>query len=576
MIPRKFVTLALGLMVLVAAGRIAATYRMTAPGFDETCHVAAAVELLDRHTYTIDPVHPPLSRVAIGIPLYLAGVRYPNLPPNTPGITDYNVVGNHILYDDGHFLWKLVLARAVMLPFLAVLTVLVFLWTRHEFGDAAGLAAAALFTTLPMVLAFSSLVYTDIPTATTQFAALFVVRYWLEKSPTWGRSLLLGIAVGLAFVTKFTSVLFLFWAGLAMLVCKWLVGKKPLENSSWSVKTWAQQLSVAALTVVFVVWLGYGFSVGHIRESMQISADRMPSFQHFPAPVRSFARDLVMKDPLAPAPALLRGIATVWVLNKSAPESYLFGKLEKGGRWYFFPAGVLFKSHLPFLFLGLIALLPLWQSAREGKWTHLAPAVSALAILASTIPVSYKAAIRHVMIVFPLLAMLAGCGAMYLWRLQGKTKLWGRTLLAALLAWQGISTVRAQRDFIAYFNELAGNNPADILVAGCDLDCGQDVFRLSDELRARHVTHATLAMWTSADMSSMNLPPFDTLQPFHPVTGWIAISERAMRMGDSFHMAYLPEGFAWLSRYTPVKRVGETILLYYIPEESRYPTATGD
>ena len=114
-----------------------------------------------------------------------------------------------------------------------------------------------------------------------------------------------------------------------MLACKWLVAKKS-ETASWSFKTWTRQLSIAALTVVFVVWLGYGFSVGHIRETMQISVDKMPSFQHFPSPVRSFARNLVMTDPVVPAPALLRGMTTVWVLNKNAPQAYLLGKLKKG------------------------------------------------------------------------------------------------------------------------------------------------------------------------------------------------------------------------------------------------------
>ena len=66
--------------------------------------IAAAVELVDHHTYMLDPVHPPLSRLALGIPLYFAGARFPDLPPNTPGIADYNVMGNHILYDDGHSL----------------------------------------------------------------------------------------------------------------------------------------------------------------------------------------------------------------------------------------------------------------------------------------------------------------------------------------------------------------------------------------------------------------------------------------------------------------------------------------
>jgi len=67
------------LFALIAAVRIVSTYSQTAQAFDEICHVAAAIELLDHHTYTLDPVHPPLSRIAIGLPLYLAGERYPHL-----------------------------------------------------------------------------------------------------------------------------------------------------------------------------------------------------------------------------------------------------------------------------------------------------------------------------------------------------------------------------------------------------------------------------------------------------------------------------------------------------------------
>ena len=59
----------LTLLALIAVVRIISTYSLTAQAFDEPCHVAAAIELLDRHTYTLDPVHPPLARIAIGLPL---------------------------------------------------------------------------------------------------------------------------------------------------------------------------------------------------------------------------------------------------------------------------------------------------------------------------------------------------------------------------------------------------------------------------------------------------------------------------------------------------------------------------
>jgi hypothetical protein len=51
-------------------------------------------------TRSIQPT-PPLGRIAIGLPLYLVGERYPNLPALDHPIT-HNDVGNAVLYDSGH------------------------------------------------------------------------------------------------------------------------------------------------------------------------------------------------------------------------------------------------------------------------------------------------------------------------------------------------------------------------------------------------------------------------------------------------------------------------------------------
>jgi hypothetical protein len=76
-----------------------------------------------------------------------------------------------------------------------------------------------------------------------------------------------------------------------------------------------------------------------------------------------------------------------------------------------------------------------------------------------------------VLVVFPLLAMVAGQGCSDLWHLKGGRHSW-RLALIALLFWQCVSTAHASADFIAYFNEFAGHDPSKVLVAGCDLDCG--------------------------------------------------------------------------------------------------------
>src|ERR1700739_4863109 len=68
------------LLIVISVVRIVLTYSNTAQGFDEPCHISPAIEFLDKKTYTLDPMHPPVARIAIGLPLYLAGARYPVMP----------------------------------------------------------------------------------------------------------------------------------------------------------------------------------------------------------------------------------------------------------------------------------------------------------------------------------------------------------------------------------------------------------------------------------------------------------------------------------------------------------------
>jgi 4-amino-4-deoxy-L-arabinose transferase-like glycosyltransferase len=295
------------------------------------------------------------------------------------------------------------------------------------------------------------------------------------------------------------------------------------------------------------------------------------SFHHFPGPVAKIASEVMRYDPSVPAPALLTGMRTAWLLNQRRPASYLLGRIKHGGWWYFFLLGVGVKSPIPFLLLAIAGLVYIAKFARERRWTAMAPAACAIAILLVTMPLNHDVGVRHVLAVFPLLAIVAGCGCSYLWHLQeGRPRVWGRIALMVLLLWQVVSTVRARHDTIAYFNELAGSDPSRVLISGCDLDCGQDLFDLTRELQARHVTHANFALWTSADLTAMGLPEFDIPEPYQPVTGWFAISLRAWRLGDfrrhPLHEQYPPDAFDWLDQYQPVARVGKTILLYHIPE----------
>ena len=161
------------------------------------------------------------------------------------------------------------------------------------------------------------------------------------------------------------------------------------------------------------LWATYGFAVGHVRESMQIAPSSIPSFQHFPAPVARVARNLVLSDPKIPAPALIRGVAMAWVKEKTEPSGYLLGRIQSGGWWYFFLVGIAVKTPVPFLILTVIGLFTLRGLRSEGRWTAMAPAVCALAILLVTLPVKINYGIRHVLVVFRCWRLWLGTDALF-------------------------------------------------------------------------------------------------------------------------------------------------------------------
>lgn len=557
MVPiRRFSVTISALLVVIAVVRICFTYANTAQAFDEPCHVAAGIEFLDKKTYSLDPVHPPLSRIAIALPLYIVGERYPQLSPDDPQSYNYNVVGNHILYDSGHLRRNLALARLGVLPFFILGAIVVFLWTLRLAGERSAILAVFFYTTTPTILAFSSIAYTDIVAASTQLAALFAFSFCLER-PTRSRTLWLGFAFGLALMAKLTTVLFLPAAGICMCVV-WFAKTRAARHD---LLVRAGHVSAAIAIAVLILWGGYRFSVKPIQQVTGITPSSMPSFQHFPGAARPLLRRVVLDNPKLPAPELLDGVSRAWILNNIGSASYLLGRFKVGGWWYFYLCALALKLPLPLLIA--FALGAVWLIKERRKFARLLPLAALLGILLITLHVSYQVGLRHVLVCVPLIVIITATG------LQPWTdKLSWRTptslVLLILIALQIAESASSQRNLLAYFNELAGKDPGQALSLGCDFDCGQDLYALAYELQSRNVSRVTLAVWTSADIDRSSLPAHAVPNSDGKADGWIAVSSRAFQVGDFLHQSLPPHSFDWLRSYSPVADVGKTIKLYYI------------
>ena len=499
------------LTVTTGGGRIVATYDVFGVTFDEPAHIATGMQLLDRDKFTYEPMHPPLARIAVALGPYLAGYR-----ARDGG--DMWIEGRRLFYSgtSGPDRRLQTLARLGVVPFFVLTLAIVWMWAARQFGAAAGALAVILLGNLPLLLGHAGLATTDVVFSAMFLLAFFAFVEWLE-TPSPGCGLALGTAVALAVTAKLSALLFLPAACGAVLLYRWVV-----ERRDWSpirlLPAWPGLLAGAAAFFA-VVWAVYGCE----------------------------------RDPLYGVRSLAEGIAQLADLARAGDYSYFLGEIRAHGSLTFFPVLILVKSPLPFLLAFAIGAAGLLRRDR-GDWRRMAALLGAVAIVPSVVPSTINIGLRHILPAFPLMAIVAAVGLAR--PLAAPVAGWRLALTGLLLAWQVGEAVVAAPDYLAYFNQLVRGEPERIVV-GSDLDWGQDVTRLSAVLRKSNVSRVHLAVHTSADLRKHDLPPFETMYPDEPTTGWIAISEQV----QAFYCA----GYQWLSAHQPVARIGTSIRLYFIP-----------
>jgi hypothetical protein len=416
-----------------------------------------------------------------------------------------------------------------------------------------------LFTTLPPILAFTGFAYTDMPVAVLVAAAALTFQKWLQR-PTPKTSIVCAAAIGLAVLSKFTALLFVPVCCLAITLCWLLLGPKDRPT----IRSRLRCAPLFAVALILIVWGGYRFSVGPVRR-LFARPEQDIQLLHAPPRVKQvFSK--AMDIPL-PAPALLKGLAWAFLLNSEHPPSYLFGRIKRGGWWYFFPVVLGVKTPLAVLLLGIFgAFVSIADSVKTRNWKQSVPLACLLLLLLSTMPAKVNYGVRHILCVYPFLSILGGLGAARLWQHRSQLPWWaGRIALVVTLCWLLFSTSRIHPDYAAYFNELAGRHPDRVLLWGCDYDCGQDVGRLAKLTKEYRVEYLSIAVFGNNDFANMELPPFQRLAPDQRVSGWVAASIRYLETGDVTSGGNRPDAFRWILQCQPVARAGTTIYLYHFP-----------
>jgi len=530
----------LALAIAIGIARIVDTWHVFNATFDEPVHLESGIEWIQFGRLTVNQMHPPLSRELIAAGPYFHGVRWQNK-------SDFRDEGIAELHARGDYWHTLALARMGILPFFVLAVVATWWLARGIYGPDVALAAAVSLTLLPPFLAHAGIATTDLAVASMMPVVVVLGLRWLDE-PRTSTASLLGAASGAAVLLKF-SALFLVPACLvAMLFFSAAIsGPRPPGRRR------GHGYFILTLDVILVgflvVWAGYDLHVGTL-DSIQLGGLKLGDF----------VSPRLASLPIVPAPEFWSGLITVAWYNRISIPTYVLGDVKPGGAWYFFPVAIGVKTPIAFLVLAVIgAGVSMNAAVKRREWHFAVPLCAAAAMLALGMSSRIALGLRHLLAIYPMLAILAGVGAVFLWHLHAAPRL-GRIVVVLLVMWLVMASVRAHPDYLADFNEIASSRPEHFLLVS-DLDYGQDAARLADTLRARRIDSVTVYLFTFRDDSlfksvrHVSYPNWRAGRP-PPVTGWVAASSL---------LAQGVPGIPWLASRTPVTIVGKTIGLYWVP-----------
>jgi 4-amino-4-deoxy-L-arabinose transferase-like glycosyltransferase len=495
------------LLLLLGAIVIISTTTQLSYTPDELPHVHAGMEWWQKGTYTFEPMHTPLTRIVQAAPNYWL------LSKNLAQIFSMN-----------HLELRMVMPRVANVIFFLICGGLVFYWSRALFGYNAGFASLLFYVTTPIVLGHTGLATTDMGYTAMFLLALLATNAWLDN-PSVRQSVNAGIAVALMLGAKLSGLVH--WPAAVLLI---LAAKADMRR----------RRRVSA----------FPLSVEHFRSAIL-----------YIVPVFFIALVLLYKGDIA---KFFVGIGDGITKNKYGHALWLFGPLNNQGVWYFFPVVFFFKVQLAFLISAIYGIMKILPDIRNDKKTldSLIPAFAAFAVLLVSTTSNINLGVRHVLPMFPLLAIPAGYGLYCLWKSK---KILPRICAVFLGVWQLTGVLHTYPEHIAYFNELAGAKPERISYDS-DFDWGHSLLLLDKRAAELGISdmYVCIRTFSAGTYNLARMVKFKSRKcpPGQELNGWVAVS-RAFMVSHS-------EDFTWLQKYEPYDNIGRTMLLYYIaPEQTQ-------
>jgi Dolichyl-phosphate-mannose-protein mannosyltransferase len=511
---------------------------------DEPYHLLAGHQALRYGENTLNLEHPPLAKLLAALPLLAEPAP---LAPRAD-VTRWGEASQAVFRDPALTRRLQHRSRAVLVAAFA----LPWLWTCYLLGRQVSGPRAGLVLALALGLSFSVVPYLPIVTTDAAVALGYGVtlvaagRYL--RAPDAGSAALLGAGLGLAVAAKYSGLFAAAPVGLALLLGPG-GGAGPGRRIARALGHGAMAVAVAAaLAGATYAVANHRYDAGRGREAIHLYASHQGT--------------LLVEDRLLPwqgkllaieraSPGLaqwLTGLLGIRAQNAiGVYPSYAFGRIERHGRWWYFPALLLLKTPVALLVATLAALIalagrrrlrvaprpgggesdgPVSQAGETRKGeapstVHrrlaLLLAGTAVVYLAAAVTSSYNLGYRHLLPVLPILLLPAAAWA--------ARRTWAAAALLLLLA---VESAALGPDWIAATNTwwLGEANPTRTALAGDNLDWKQGLVALAAEVRERGLGEVRVLdpLLSEAELAAY-LPEARLVRPGAPVEpGWYAVA----------------------------------------------------
>ncbi len=243
----------------------------------------------------------------------------------------------------------------------------------------------------------------------------------------------------------------------------------------------------------------------------------------------------------------------------SGHKAYLLGQWSEKGWWYYYPVAILVKTPVALLLLFVSAIALALRRIRQWTFAETAPLIAVAVYLACAIPNKADIGIRHVLPIYPLLAVVAGTEFA---RLKPRQQLIGWILAA----WLVVTAFQAHSDYIAYFNELVGGSAnGQNYLLDSNFDWGQNGKLLKKWVEKSRPTRIYLDYFgTGMAIEYLHIPNerVKAAEIRNLADSYLVVSATHLMAPD----------YDWFrATHAPVERIGYTLFVYSLGASPNHP-----